>query len=106
MHGTPASSHWSETGLTVSDVDDPVMMSTLSLLISCAVTSEARFGLDWLSLVMISTLYFCPATVMPSASCLRTPAATHCDGSPKAAIGPVSGVTMPILMVLLAARDD
>ena len=92
--------------MTVSDVDEPVMISTLSLLISWAVTSDARFGFDWLSLVMISTLYFWPPTVIPSAKALRTPAATHCDGSPNAAIGPVSGVTMPILMVLPAARDD
>ena len=34
----------------VADVDEPIMMSTLSLLMSCAVTSEARFGFDWLSL--------------------------------------------------------
>jgi len=50
MQGTPASSHWSDTGLTVSDVDEPIMMSTRSLLMSWAVTSEARFGFDWLSL--------------------------------------------------------
>src|ERR1700733_13646940 len=43
---------------------------------------------------------------MPSPRALLTPSATHFDGSPNPAIGPVSGVIMPILMVLLAARDD
>src|ERR1700728_467874 len=43
---------------------------------------------------------------MPAPSALLTPSATHLEGSPNAAIGPVSGVIMPIRMVLLAARDD
>src|SRR5262249_27946566 len=46
MQGTPASSHWSATGLVVSDVDEATMMSTLSLLISCVATSEARCAVD------------------------------------------------------------
>ena len=44
--------------------------------------------------------------MMPSPRNLLTPSATHFEGSPNAAIGPVSGVIMPILMILLAARDD
>ena len=31
--GEPASSHWSDTGMTVSDVEEPTTRSTLSLLI-------------------------------------------------------------------------
>src|SRR5580698_1546609 len=106
MQGTPLSSHWSATGLVVSDVDDAIMMSTLSLLMRSAATSDARFGFDWLSLLMIWTGCLSPATTMPSPKTLLTPAATHFEGSPNAAIGPVSGVIMPILMVLAAARED
>jgi hypothetical protein len=92
--------------LVVSEVDEAHMMSTLSLLMSCVATSDARFGFDWLSRLRIWTLYFSPATTMPSPSALLTPSATHFDGSPNAAIGPVSGVIWPILMTLVAARDD
>ena len=106
MHGTPLSSHWSATGLVVSQVDEAIMMSTLSLLMSCAATSDARFGFDWLSRLRIWTGCFSPATTMPSPRNLLTSSATHFDGSPNAAIGPVSGVIMPILMVRAAARDD
>src|SRR5579871_3461476 len=49
MHGTPFSSHWSATGMVVSDVDEPSTRSTLSELISSEVTCAARFGFDWLS---------------------------------------------------------
>src|ERR1700728_5514709 len=104
MQGTPASSHWSATGLVVSEVDEAHMMSILSLLMSCVATSDARFGFDWLSRLRIWTLYFSPATMMPSPSALLTPSATHFEGSPNAAIGPVSGVIMPILMGRPAAR--
>ena len=82
------------------------MMSTLSLLMSCAATSDARFGLDWLSRLRISTRCFSPATTMPSPKNLVTSSATHFEGSPNAAIGPVSGVICPILIVFGAARDD
>ena len=46
MQGTPFSSHWSATGLVVSEVEEATMTSTRSRLISWAATSEARFGLD------------------------------------------------------------
>src|SRR5260370_23428807 len=52
--GTPASSHWSATGLVVSDVDEAIMMSTLSSLISCDALSEARFGLSRLARLRLS----------------------------------------------------
>jgi hypothetical protein len=50
----------------VSPVDEAIMMSTRSLLIRSAATSEARFGFDWLSRLRIWTGYFWPPTVMPS----------------------------------------
>src|ERR1700683_4158330 len=106
MQGVLANSHWSATGLVVSPVDEAIMMSTRSLLMSCAATSDARFGFDWLSLLRISTLCFSPATMMPSPRNLLISSATHFEGSPNGAIGPVSGVICPILMVLAAARDD
>ena len=55
MHGTPAASHASETGLTVSGVEVVSMRSTLSLWIRSFATCAARAGSDWLSLSMIST---------------------------------------------------
>src|SRR6516164_5661037 len=42
--------------------------------------------------------------VMPWASALRASPNTHWSASPKAAIGPVSGLTIPILTVRPAAR--
>src|SRR5690242_6391616 len=44
--------------------------------------------------------------MMPSPSALRTPARTNWSASPNAAIGPVSGLTMPIFTARGAARDD
>ena len=92
--------------MTVSDVDEPITMSTL------VVVDELRryFG----RAVRIRLAVLVDDLDGPElagdrdavAECLATPAATHFDGSPKAAIGPVSGVTMPILTTLLAARDD
>jgi len=55
MHGTPFSSHWSDTGLVVSGVDATTIRSTASPVISSPATVAARFGLDWLSLTMIVT---------------------------------------------------
>src|SRR5919109_924047 len=42
--------------------------------------------------------------VIPLASALRTSPSTHGSASPKAAIGPVAGLTMPILTARPAAR--
>jgi hypothetical protein len=49
MHGTPAASQASETGLTTSGVDDASMKSIWSELMRPLATSAARCGLDWLS---------------------------------------------------------
>src|SRR3954451_19863914 len=55
MHGTPAASHASATGLTVSGVDVVSMRSTASELIRSLATWAARCGSDWLSLSTIVT---------------------------------------------------
>ena len=46
MHGTPAASHASETGLTVSGVEVVSIRSTLELLIRSLATCAERCGLD------------------------------------------------------------
>src|SRR5438128_374179 len=53
---------------------------------------------------MISTGCCWPAIVMPLASTLRASPSTHWSASPNAAMGPVCGLTMPILTVRPAAR--
>src|SRR5580704_10677701 len=64
-HGTPLASHASATGLVVSGVPATRTRFTLSLSISWFATAAAWASVDWLSLRMISTPYFFPATVMP-----------------------------------------
>src|SRR5581483_7246523 len=54
----------------------------------------------------ISTGWVSPAMVMPLASVFLISASTHWSASPKAAIGPVCGLTMPILTVRPAAPAD
>src|SRR5262245_58559208 len=49
MHGTPAASQASETGLVVSGVDVVSIRSTASPVISSLATCALRCGLDWLS---------------------------------------------------------
>src|SRR3954454_19104422 len=98
MHGTPAASHASDTGLTVSGVEDVSIRSTfwpeIKLLACCAECC----GSDWLSFVMILTSYFLPPTVSPSATAFCTRPTTYLSPSPKEAAGPVSGLTKPILI--------
>jgi len=55
MHGTPAASEASETGLTVSGVEVASMMSTLLPLMRLLATWALRAGSDWLSLSTICT---------------------------------------------------
>ncbi len=68
-------------------------MSTPSFRISSLATVAARFGLDWLSLTMISTGYVVPPTAIPFASACRKPPKTNPSASAKAASGPVCGAT-------------
>jgi hypothetical protein len=71
MHGTPAASHASETGLTTSGVEVTSIRSILSLLINALANWLARDGSDCESLSMISTVYFLPPAVSPLANALR-----------------------------------
>lgn len=77
MHGTPFSSHWSDTGLAFSGVEPTSIRSTPFFRINSAATSAARFGFDWLSLTMISTGCVLPAILMPSLNAVLTPASTN-----------------------------
>jgi hypothetical protein len=61
MHGTPAASQASATGLTTSGVDEASIMSIWSELIRPLATSAARWGLDWLSRGTIWILYVLPS---------------------------------------------
>ena len=74
--------------------------STSSFRISSWVTSAARFGLDWLSLMMISNGCCVPLTVMLPPIDFFTWSSTKGMCSVKKASGPVVGCTTPILIVL------
>ncbi len=94
MHGTALASHWSETGLTVSGVEDASTRSTPSWLMSSAAASPARWASDALSLTRISTPCSTPPMVSGfSAKCASIWSSTNASASPKAASGPVCGVT-------------
>jgi len=58
--------------MTVSGVAAASRKFTWSCWISCEAAVAAPSELDWLSLVMISTLYFLPPMVSPLASAERT----------------------------------
>ncbi len=96
--GTPAASAASDTGFTVSGADVVRMRSTSDELMRSAAACAARVP-DWLSSVMICTLYFLPPMVRPLSNALRASDTTYGSGSPNPASGPVSGLTYPILMV-------
>ncbi|MNJ61355.1 hypothetical protein D3C77_571390 [compost metagenome] len=64
MQGISLISHWSDTGLVVSGVEDTSIRSTPSSRISSLATSAARLGLDWLSLTSTSRRQRWPPTVM------------------------------------------
>src|SRR5260370_32894809 len=55
--GIPFASQASATGFVVSGVDDVSTRSALSLKISSRATCEARSGFDFVSLMIIFTLY-------------------------------------------------
>ena len=55
MHGTPAASHASETGLTTSGVDVVSIRSTFSEWIRSFATCAATLGVDCASLLTTST---------------------------------------------------
>ncbi len=92
MHGTPAASHWSATGLTVSGVEATSIRSMPSAMSSPA-TDAARAGSDWLSLAEISNLWRASPTWMPSPMAAVTPSKMNWSASPKPASGPVVGLT-------------
>ena len=95
--GTPAASHASDTGFTVSGVVVVSMRSILSLLISALASWLARAGSDCVSRSRISTAYFTPPMVRPAASVLRTCARMKVSVSPRAPSGPVRGLMKPTL---------
>ena len=76
--GTPFASHTSATGLVTSGVEETTTMSAWLLRISSRATSEARLGLDWLSLTTTSTSYVLLPTLKPLRYALesRTPLTT------------------------------
>ena len=100
--GTSLASAWSETGLTVVPLEEPIIRLTSSLRISSAATSAARLGLDCESREMISTGYFFLPIVIPSPIAARASASTKRSASPKAASGPDCGLTKPIFTVRAA----
>src|SRR6185369_5391639 len=99
MHGTPAASQASETGLTVSGVDVVSMRSTCSPLMRSWATCEERCGSDCPSLSTMVTSYFLPPMVSPPSNAFRARLSTYASGSPKPAAGPVLGLTKPIFKV-------
>ena len=100
--GTSLASAWSETGLTVVPLDEPIIRLTSCLRISSAATSAARLGLDCESREMISTGYFFLPIMMPSPIAARASASTNRSASPNAASGPDCGLTNPIFTALAA----
>ena len=76
MHGTPAASQASDTGLTVSGVEVVSMRSIASPVISSLATCALRCGFDWLSLSMTTTSYDLPSMVRPWPSALRASSRT------------------------------
>src|SRR5438477_13038420 len=105
MQGTPAASDASDTGLTVSGVEVASMRSTFGPWIRSLATWAATDGVDWPSLLMISTEYFLPPIVSPSTNALRARLITYGSGSPNPAAAPVIGLTKPILIAALDEED-
>jgi len=93
-HGTPLASQASDTGLVVSGVPATRTMFTLSSRMSWFATVAASASVDWLSLRMIWTSYFLPATVMPFFPKYEfIVPITNESAWPNSASDPVSGVT-------------
>ena len=76
-----------------------MITSTLLLLMRSPATCAARLVSDWLSWTMIVIGWFLPS---PQTSPLATASfqreTQYWSGTPKRAIGPVSGVTKPTLI--------
>src|SRR5450756_230321 len=80
------------------------MISTLSRRMSSWATSAARFGLDWLSLMMISKGWLVPLILIEPPVAFLICSIVNGICSVKKASGPVDGWTRPILMVFGAAK--
>ena len=92
-------SHWSATGTTVSGVEATIMMSTPSLVMRSAATVAARFESDCESFMMMLMGWTWPSPHSePSLTAAFHWSRQNWSGSPKAANGPVSGATKPILI--------
>jgi hypothetical protein len=71
-HGIRAASQASDTGLTVSGVEETSIRSIFWVLMRSAATLAACWGLDPLSRLMISMLCFFLLMMRPSAKASRT----------------------------------
>src|SRR5665647_944967 len=101
IHGIPRASHWSATGLTVSGLDDTIIMSILSLLTRSPATWAARLVSDWLSRSKMLIGCFLPSPkTIPSPAAASHSSLIHESGIPNADAGPVSGETKPNLISL------
>ena len=93
MHGTPFASHVSETGLVMSGVSPTSIRSTWFFRIRFWATVAARFEFDCASAVMIWTGYVLLPDLSPLWKSWFMRPITYASASPKAASGPVRGVT-------------